>query len=83
MLHAQGDYQRTRDAFTWNVPERYNIGVDVCDRWADGSGRLALVVARHGERIAPSRRLLGTREVPNPRRRCNAHDGRRSVADDA
>ncbi|GAA0234499.1 acyl-CoA synthetase [Castellaniella daejeonensis] len=46
MLHAQGDYQRTRDAFTWNVPERYNIGVDVCDRWADGSGRLALVVDR-------------------------------------
>ncbi len=39
MLHAQGDYRQTRDAFTWIVPERYNIGVDVCDRWADGSGR--------------------------------------------
>ncbi|WP_368641238.1 acyl-CoA synthetase [Castellaniella ginsengisoli] len=44
MLHAQGDYRQTREAFTWVVPERYNIGTDVCDRWADGSGRLALIV---------------------------------------
>ncbi len=25
MLHPQGDYLRTRDAFTWAVPERYNM----------------------------------------------------------
>ena len=29
--------------FTWRVPPRYNIGVDTCDKWADGSGRLALI----------------------------------------
>ncbi|HZZ12215.1 MAG TPA: acyl-CoA synthetase [Paraburkholderia sp.] len=29
--------------FTWAIPARYNIGVDVCDKWADGSGRLALI----------------------------------------
>lgn len=29
--------------FAWNIPERYNIGVDVCDKWADGSGRIALI----------------------------------------
>ncbi|HEY2021322.1 acyl-CoA synthetase [Paraburkholderia sp.] len=29
--------------FAWHIPERYNIGVDVCDKWADGSGRLALI----------------------------------------
>ena len=29
--------------FVWHVPARYNIGVDVCDKWADGSGRLALI----------------------------------------
>ena len=46
MLHAHGDYPETRDAFRWIVPGRYNIGVDVCDRWADGSGRLALIVDR-------------------------------------
>jgi acetyl-CoA synthetase len=31
------------DAFRWEVPEFYNIGVDVCDRWAEREpGRLAL-----------------------------------------
>jgi acetyl-CoA synthetase len=29
--------------FEWGIPERYNIGVDTCDKWADGSGRLALI----------------------------------------
>src|ERR1700744_2870925 len=29
--------------FVWRIPARYNIGVDVCDKWADGSGRLALI----------------------------------------
>jgi acetyl-CoA synthetase len=29
--------------FAWRIPARYNIGVDVCDKWADGSGRLALI----------------------------------------
>ena len=29
--------------FTWRIPPRYNIGVDTCDKWADGSGRLALI----------------------------------------
>jgi acetyl-CoA synthetase len=28
------DYARLRDAFRWRIPERYNIAVDVCDRWA-------------------------------------------------
>jgi acetyl-CoA synthetase len=30
--------------FAWRIAPRYNIGVDVCDKWADGSGRLALIV---------------------------------------
>ncbi len=28
------DYHRLRQGFGWNLPTRYNIGVDVCDRWA-------------------------------------------------
>lgn len=43
MLVARGDYGETRGAFRWQVPERYNIAVDACDKWADGSGRLALI----------------------------------------
>ncbi len=34
MLPDIRDYDRLRAAFQWRVPARYNIGVDVCDRWA-------------------------------------------------
>src|SRR6202789_3944552 len=30
-------------AFSWEIPERYNIGVDVCDKWSDEPGRIALI----------------------------------------
>lgn len=43
MLVARGDYGETRDGFRWQVPEQYNMAVDACDKWADGSGRLALI----------------------------------------
>ena len=29
--------------FRWEIPAYYNIGVDVCDRWADDRQRLALI----------------------------------------
>lgn len=36
--------------FKWEVPERFNIAIAACDRWADGSGRRALIVEdRNGE----------------------------------
>jgi acetyl-CoA synthetase len=28
------DHQTLRAAFRWQIPQRYNIAVDVCDRWA-------------------------------------------------
>jgi acetyl-CoA synthetase len=28
------DYASLRAAFRWQIPERYNIAVDICDRWA-------------------------------------------------
>ncbi|HEY1385304.1 MAG TPA: acyl-CoA synthetase [Dongiaceae bacterium] len=34
MLAPADTYDGLCRAFRWNVPERYNIGVDVCDRWA-------------------------------------------------
>jgi acetyl-CoA synthetase len=43
MLQARATFEATREAFAWSVPEHYNIGVDACDKWADGSGRLALI----------------------------------------
>lgn len=43
MLPAADRYDTLLSRFTWAVPARYNIAVDVCDKWADGSGRLALI----------------------------------------
>ncbi|WP_213776077.1 acyl-CoA synthetase [Caballeronia sp. dw_276] len=50
MLPAADSYETLNAAFSWQVPAQYNIGVDVCDKWADGSGRLALIYeTRDGE----------------------------------
>lgn len=47
MLPNIRDYDALCRAFRWQVPRDYNIGVDVCDRWAAREpGRLALVHVR-------------------------------------
>ena len=44
MLPFSRDEAHLRMAFQWNVPERYNIGVAVCDEWAAREpNRLALL----------------------------------------
>jgi acetyl-CoA synthetase len=35
--------ERLYAGFSWNIPECYNIGVDVCDKWAEEPGRIALI----------------------------------------
>ena len=41
------DYDSLYRQFRWRVPARYNIGVDVCDRWAEKEpDRLAILHAR-------------------------------------
>ncbi|GJE19009.1 AMP-binding protein [Methylobacterium marchantiae] len=34
MLNPASDYDALVSGFTWDIPDRFNIGVDVCDRWA-------------------------------------------------
>src|SRR4051794_11737188 len=47
MLPASRDYNELRRNFRWQVPARFNIGVDVCDRWATREpGRLAILHVR-------------------------------------
>ncbi|MCP8940228.1 acyl-CoA synthetase [Alsobacter sp. SYSU M60028] len=47
MLPNGDSFEEVRDRFSWVIPERYNIGVDVCDRWAARDpGRVALVHVR-------------------------------------
>jgi acetyl-CoA synthetase len=43
VLPAGSDYDALYRAFRWQVPAHYNIGVDVCDRWAASEpGRIAI-----------------------------------------
>jgi acetyl-CoA synthetase len=47
MLITRADtYEAVYGAFRWQLPERYNIAHDVCDRHAEGSERLALIHER-------------------------------------
>ena len=43
MLKPGRTYEEVCGAFSWNIPEFYNIGVDICDKWADQRYRLALI----------------------------------------
>ena len=42
MLNGQ-TYEEVCRNFSWKIPDRFNIGVDVCDKWAEGKKRLALI----------------------------------------
>jgi len=43
VLSVRDSYDALYSEFRWNIPDRYNIGVDVCDKWADGSQKPALI----------------------------------------
>ena len=44
MLDRHRDHHELTRAFRWRIPECYNIGVDVCDRWArDRPDHLAII----------------------------------------
>lgn len=43
MLQRAGTYNEVFESFRWQVPEFYNIGVDICDKWAGQPDRTALI----------------------------------------
>ena len=43
MLIPGKTYDDVYNTFKWQIPEFYNIGVDICDKWADQGKRLALI----------------------------------------
>lgn len=43
MLDPAASYEEACRRFRWQVPERYNIGVDICDRHADAGAGTALI----------------------------------------
>jgi acetyl-CoA synthetase len=47
VLAGVRDYEALRRSFRWRIPANFNIGVDVCDRWAEReAGRIALLDVR-------------------------------------
>src|SRR5438132_11390088 len=43
MLSETTDYAKLYRDFRWDIPDRFNIATACCDRYADGSGHLALI----------------------------------------
>jgi acetyl-CoA synthetase len=43
MLKPGNRYDEVYRTFRWKIPEFYNIGVDICDKWAHQRFRMALV----------------------------------------
>ena len=43
LLPAAQTYGELVDRFQWHIPAIFNIAAVCCDRWADGSGRVALI----------------------------------------
>ncbi|MBC8391287.1 MAG: AMP-binding protein [Deltaproteobacteria bacterium] len=42
-------YADVSNNFKWEIPEYYNIGIDVCDKWANDKSKLALIyIGPHG-----------------------------------
>ncbi len=54
MLPDIRDHGRLSATFRWPIPTRYNIGVDVCDRWAVADpGRVAVIEVGAGGAVSP------------------------------
>jgi acetyl-CoA synthetase len=48
VLPAVRDYDALYGSFRWQVPAHYNIGVDVCDRWAASEPSRTAILNVHG-----------------------------------
>ena len=51
MLRPGKTYEDVYNSFQWQIPEFYNIGVDICDKWAGQGKRLALIYEDESGRV--------------------------------
>jgi len=49
VLKRLADYDALYRQFRWPMPATYNIGVEVCDRWADLDPRRTALLDSHGD----------------------------------
>lgn len=65
MLKPAASYEDTRHGFRWEIPERYNIGVDVCDRWAEATPDATAILHVDDEGTAHPLSFRGLRALSN------------------
>src|SRR6202171_6112809 len=68
MLPQIRDYDKLVAAFRWQIPARYNIGIDACDKWAvKEPDRLALLVkqAKGFEAVSYGRLMQDSNRLAN------------------
>jgi acetyl-CoA synthetase len=51
MLKSGQTYDEVYRGFRWKIPEYYNLGVDICDKWANQRYRLALIYESEKGRV--------------------------------
>jgi acetyl-CoA synthetase len=51
MLISGNSYEKVYSAFHWNIPEYYNIGVDICDKHAAEKDKTALIYETDDGRV--------------------------------
>jgi len=51
MLRPGKTYAEVYRTFQWEIPEFYNIGIDICDKWARQRTRLALIYEDENGRV--------------------------------
>jgi acetyl-CoA synthetase len=51
MLKPGNSYEAVYNSFRWDIPQYYNIGVDICDKWARQPDRLALIYRNESGRV--------------------------------
>ena len=65
MLIQQDTLQSTRARFKWEIPPRYNIGVDICDRHADVSPDNIAIIDVDGDGAALEYSFAALRDRSN------------------
>ena len=51
MLPRGDTLEEVRDRFHWNIPEFFNMGVSVCDQWADREPDRVAIIHDNGEAV--------------------------------
>ena len=51
MLTPAKTYDDVYNIFQWQIPQFYNIGIDICDKWAQQRNRLALIYENDKGRV--------------------------------